>query len=255
MWCPACRADVAAELSQDSRRFRCARCGVELGIAKGSLGAALPTPAVPTDAERNARELLARWNAQNQLAAPAALRSPGPNDPPKPSIAIDNGSPDRDVVLEAAVPNVEPAAEPRRRKKRRAIRVPEMPVLHEPPPVKKPASLGSTVGQMCAYFGIGLITCGTSVVLWGFFGGPENFAPTGWLVTTIGQMFLFLGVVTLISSSMEQTSAEMTHRIDALGQRLIRIELLQREQAMRGPHRRKEKLSSGTSESRNADAA
>lgn len=256
MWCPACRADVAAELSQDSRRFRCARCGVELGVAKGALGTALPTPALPTDAERNARELLARWNAQNQLTAPAVIRTTAPMDPPhvpKTSTTSEGVSQKSDVA---------PAAASQRRKKRRldrssAIDVSLLPGLHETPPAKKPTSLGSTVGQMCAYFGIGLITCGTSVVLWGFFGGPENFAPTGWLVTTIGQMFLFLGVVTLISSGMEQTSADMAHRLDALGQRLIRMELLQREQVIRGPHRRRKNANSpaASSESPAADAA
>lgn len=252
MWCPACRADVAAELSQDSRRFRCARCGVELGIAKGAPGAALPTPAHPADAERNARELLARWSAQNQLTAPAVIRPATPIDPP--IVAMP-------PAAEATGQNDETKTQPHRKTKRRLDRsmAADMPpsILHEPPSAKKPTSLGSTVGQMCAYFGIGLITCGTSVVLWGFFGGPENFAPTGWLVTTIGQMFLFLGVVTLISSSMEQTSADMANRIDALGQRLIRIELLQREQAMRGPHRRKKKsnLQSTSDDLPSVDAA
>src|SRR5262245_42005247 len=75
MWCPACRADVAAELSSDSRHFRCARCSTELGTAIGSLGAVLPSPSSPTDAERNARELLARWNAQNSMTPPAITRS------------------------------------------------------------------------------------------------------------------------------------------------------------------------------------
>lgn len=248
MWCPACRADVAAELSQDSRRFRCARCAAELGIAKGAL-ASLPTPAVPTDAERNARELLARWSAQNLLAAPAVVRTTVPID-----------SPTSGPEAIQAIPPSEPQPVERRRKRRRVDRnmasdliQQTLPLITEQP-VKKPASLGSTIGQMCAYFGIGLITCGTSVVLWGFFGGPEHYAPTGWLVTTIGQMFLFLGVVTLISSSMEQTSAEIAGRMDALGQRLIRIELMQREGILNVPHRRKKKMS-GSIESPSADAA
>ena len=98
-----------------------------------------------------------------------------------------------------------------------------------------------TIGQVCAHFGIGLTTCGTAVVLWSFFGGPANYGPTGWLVTTIGQMFLFLGVVTLVSNGMEQTSSEVAARIEILGQRLIRIENLHRQHALTGPHRRKKK--------------
>jgi hypothetical protein len=116
-------------------------------------------------------------------------------------------------------------------------------------PAAKPPSWGATVGQMCAYFGIGLIACGTSVVLWGYFGGPANYAPTGWLITTIGQMFLFLGVVTLISSGMEQTTAEVAERIEVLGQRLIRIESHQREHALAGPHQRRGKRRRGPSSS------
>ena len=34
MWCPSCRADVAAELSTDNRRMLCARCQTELGIGR-----------------------------------------------------------------------------------------------------------------------------------------------------------------------------------------------------------------------------
>jgi hypothetical protein len=90
---------------------------------------------------------------------------------------------------------------------------------------------------VCAYLGIGLITCGTAVVVWGYFGGPAQYAPTGWLVTTIGQMFLFLGVVTLISSGMEQTAAEVASRMETLGARLVRIESLQHRLA--GPHVRR----------------
>jgi hypothetical protein len=78
------------------------------------------------------------------------------------------------------------------------------------------------------------------LVLWGYFGGPISYAPTGWLITTLGQMFLFLGIVTLISSGMEQASSELTARIDQLGQRLMRVESLQRE-SLKGPHERRRK--------------
>lgn len=265
MWCTACRADVAAELSQDSRHFRCARCGLELGIAKGALGSVPPAPVQPTDAERNARELLARWNAQNLLTAPAvarpAIESPVPLAESlavsRPSLKAESALENGDANLEEVTSTVELDRRRPPRKTRRRDRSSQSNVLREPPPTARKTSLGGTVGQLCAYFGIGLITCGTSVVLWGFFGGPENFAPTGWLITTIGQMFLFLGVVTLISSSMEQTSAEVAGRIDALGQRLIRIELLQREQSPSGPHRRRKRStpSSAMNEPRTADAA
>lgn len=91
------------------------------------------------------------------------------------------------------------------------------------------------IGQVLAYLGILGLTAGTSLVIVGYFGGPAHYAPTGWLVTTIGQMMLFLGVVTLVSTGMEQTQAEVresldetlrevSSRIDQLGQRLTRID-------------------------------
>jgi hypothetical protein len=80
------------------------------------------------------------------------------------------------------------------------------------------------VGQICAYVGVGALTIGTSLILLGYFGGPASYVTTGWLVTTAGQMLLFLGVVTLVSGGMEQTTQEVARRIDTLGERLMRIE-------------------------------
>ena len=73
------------------------------------------------------------------------------------------------------------------------------------------------------------------MVITGYFGGPAHYAPTGWLITTIGQMMLFLGVVTLVSTGMEQTQAEIresldetvrevSSRIDFLSQHVTRID-------------------------------
>jgi hypothetical protein len=101
-------------------------------------------------------------------------------------------------------------------------------------PPQKSGFVGG-IGQVLAYFGILGLTAGTSLVIVGYFGGPAHYAPTGWLITTIGQMMLFLGVVTLVSTGMEQTQAEVresldetlrevSSRIDQLGQRLTRID-------------------------------
>ena len=79
-------------------------------------------------------------------------------------------------------------------------------------------------GQLCAYGGVGLLTCGTVLVLSGYFGGPSNYAPTGWLVAAVGQMLLFLGVVTLVSGGMEQTVDEVAWRIDFLAERIVHLE-------------------------------
>jgi hypothetical protein len=91
------------------------------------------------------------------------------------------------------------------------------------------------VGQLLAYGGVLGLTVGTAMVVWGYFGGPQSFAPTGWLIATLGQMLLFLGVVTLVSGGMEQTTEEVARRIDRLGERLIRIEQASRDHALRGP--------------------
>lgn len=105
---------------------------------------------------------------------------------------------------------------------------------NSPMKTKKSAVVGN-VGQGLAYIGILGITAGFSLVILGSFGGSARWAPTGWLIATIGQMLLFLGVVTLVSAGMEQSSTEvkallddrmraMTERLEFLGQKIIRIE-------------------------------
>ena len=90
-------------------------------------------------------------------------------------------------------------------------------------------------GQIFAYLGIICLTAGTCGVIVSYFGGPSSYAPYGWLGATIGQMFLFLGIVILISAGMEQTSQELrqtvdqrmdevTQRLDQIGTRIMRIE-------------------------------
>lgn len=89
----------------------------------------------------------------------------------------------------------------------------------------------SGVGQGLAWLGILGLTTGTSLVIVSYFGGPVNYAPMGWLVSTIGQMLLFLGIVTLVSSGMEQTTNdvrssvdEVLRRIEELDDRIVRID-------------------------------
>ena len=101
---------------------------------------------------------------------------------------------------------------------------------------RKRANWTSIIGQLVAYAGVALLTVGTTLIVWSYFGGPANYVPTGWLTTTAGQMLLFLGVVTLVSGGMEQTTEEVRTRIDALGERIIRIEQIARGQALAGPN-------------------
>ena len=109
---------------------------------------------------------------------------------------------------------------------------PEPAGLSNPP--EKSGFIGG-IGQVLAYLGILCLTAGTTMVITGYFGGPAHYAPTGWLITTIGQMMLFLGVVTLVSTGMEQTQTELresldetlrevSSRIDFLSQHLTRID-------------------------------
>ncbi len=100
---------------------------------------------------------------------------------------------------------------------------------------RQPGKSESIWGQVLAYAGVGLITVGTTLVLWGWFGQVPQYAPTGWLVCTVGQMLLFLGVITLISGGMQQTSHEVTRRVEYLGDRILRFEQ-SADQLLRGPH-------------------
>ena len=92
------------------------------------------------------------------------------------------------------------------------------------------------IGQLLSYAGVLALTLGTAMVIWGYFGGPADYAPTGWLIATGGQMLLFLGVVTLISGGLEQTGREVRVRVESLGERLVRIEQVAAGHGLRGPH-------------------
>ncbi|MEW4489543.1 hypothetical protein AB1L42_15785 [Thalassoglobus sp. JC818] len=99
----------------------------------------------------------------------------------------------------------------------------------------RPGKVEAMWGQLLAYAGVGILTLGSILVLWGYFGAIESYASTGWLLSTAGQMLLLLGLVTLISGGMEQTKTEVTEQIEYLGGRMIRIEE-STEQLLHGPH-------------------
>ena len=87
----------------------------------------------------------------------------------------------------------------------------------------------SLAGQFLAYSGVFVLTAGACMVMWSYFGGPANYAPTGWLLATAGQMLLLFGVVTLVSGGLEQTTEQVNQRIEQLGDHIIRIEQAARE--------------------------
>jgi hypothetical protein len=277
MWCPSCRADVAAELSTDNRRMLCTRCQSELGLAATAILQNSKMSAT-VEMERDARDLLSRWSSQSLLDPPLpatsvftqvvnstptpiqksadnpasptsqALRSetppPGPLREPQsaaPSLAIQTrtestSTPQEPIPHRTVVPERNPDQLPEQSSRSLA----HAPALQAPasPPVKtkhgtqtgnhdipvgttrRAPGLSTFLGQICAYAGVVLLTVGSVLVMWSFFGGPANYMPTGWLTAAVGQMLLFLGVVTLISSGMEQTIAEVTWRIDHLAEEI-----------------------------------
>jgi hypothetical protein len=104
-------------------------------------------------------------------------------------------------------------------------------------PSRRPGRHESIFGQLLAYLGVALLTIGTVLVVWGYFGGADvaRYQSTGWLISTAGQMLLFLGVVTLVSGGMQQTTHEVSQRVELLGGRMQRIEQSTQE-LLRGPY-------------------
>ncbi len=279
MWCSSCRADVAAELSTDNRRMLCARCQSELGIAAFETPRAVNAPRT-VETERDARELLARWSAQNLLdvasssptvarTSPAvtqeniATRQEHRIDPPRleiPAPSAPFAAAINDVpVSSPEIPlNSQPTKSAEKKqsfKQKQQIR-PQLASGTEgqfssnaessnhPPDNTQPnldhdhvvrdalqkqlarrTSWSTAAGQLCAYAGVGLLTCGTVLVMWSYFGGPAEYMPKGWLTAAVGQMLLFLGVVTLISAGMEQTVHEVSWRIDHLAEEVYHMGL------------------------------
>lgn len=241
MWCDKCKADVAAMASADTERLYCTTCGSDLPRPARVVPAGQPH-AAPTARKSlsDPRELLARWAREDALGS-LDLSAPVKREP-----AVESRM---QLRFDAAHPTIPPQTNFAERPFRQGPPTPQtqppaaadMPardvVIHPPHGVNRPhfepapvpladksSRWVTTVGQMCAYFGVGGLFIGTVLVLMGYFAGPSSYVTTGWLVTTAGQMLLFLGVITLVSGGMEQTTQEVARRIDSIGQRLIRIE-------------------------------
>lgn len=265
MWCPSCRADVAAELSLDNRRLLCARCQTELGLAAGMIPAA-GTSTRNHETERDARDLLARWSAQTLLdqpnrsgAAAAAVRdgsSPEApaskpelrfdrtmSSPPAPSAAMMNAwkQPSATLPLERPEPvtghlessesKEQSPAETTEQVKQIEVQTnavepaasehsnfPPAPQDYAHPQIRIHPHWTAILGQLAAYSGAALLSCGSALGMWSYFGGPANYLATGWLAAAIGQLMLMLGVVTLISNGLDQTVKEVSWRIDHLAE-------------------------------------
>jgi hypothetical protein len=108
-------------------------------------------------------------------------------------------------------------------------------------PVESPAKIpaGATTsrlthstslwGQLLAYVGVLGLTAGGALIVWNGFGHAPLNTPTAWLIATGGQMLLFLGIVTLVSSGLEQTNEDVNRQIGelarGLSEQLSRIEM------------------------------
>lgn len=260
MWCTSCQSDVAAEVSSDSKRVQCATCGSDLGTTAA---------ARISDKTKEARELLARWSnreildpygpltrSESRVQSSASLfEQPEPQRTEPISQPVEKSEPEPAPSLERTVSNLdsdtavehtyayeahepeqlddfEEAITPRLHSEYRDIQD----LIEEDD--QKPNWLG-LVGQLMAYGGVAVLTIGTTLVLWSYFGGPANYASTGWLISTAGQMLLFLGVITLVSAGMEQTTSSVSRRIDRLGKRIFLFEQAMLEQHQSQQRRRR----------------
>ncbi len=271
MWCASCKADVAAEVTAETGRVRCAQCGTELAQAHAI-----------RERTKDAREILQRWSNKSLLdpygplpgsrsrqTAPQPTAQPTANTAPpadhesqsttaRPTQPANTQEPEpverqsplnvqvkaktRSIRIDAAEPveNITATRSHRTRSQRRpAQRFIDGSHGHqlagphfEMAPVKR-SNWTITAGQWLAYIGVLALTIGTAVVVYGHFGGYSNYTPTGWLITTVGQMLLFLGVINLVSGGMEQSNDEVSQRIEILGEQLLRIE--SRAESLRGP--------------------
>ncbi|MFQ5734287.1 MAG: hypothetical protein ACE5KM_20305 [Planctomycetaceae bacterium] len=261
MWCVNCRSDVATDVEPDSQRAHCANCGGEIAI-----------PRAPSlSRTQQARELLERWAqdraqdpfsatpaavqvtaSQPQHAAPAVAAVSEAKEPARiaqptaatPTFRVDSG----EDPLEPPARSTRPAeTDPARTKadggrgSHRIDATHDTPAPHVAFPTiaqiageKRPTKWVAVAGQSLAYIGVLGLMAGTCLVILGHFRGPETYAPTGWLITMAGQMLLFLGVVTMVSSGMEETTNTVADRIDRLGEKLLLIE--QATDALRGTH-------------------
>ena len=262
MWCPTCRADVAAELTLDNRRYRCVQCHAEMGAAEATIDH-LATPVRAIATERSARELLARWSAQNRFE-PVTLASSLPpaavNFVVSAESGEENGRVEKGAIWRLDTPRQSAPTASAGPVFNEAFSNPSSPPAKLPEEIpclgtgnQRPCGFSNMphdeasdntshpdhrtkpciakqansqihwigmAGQLCAYCGVGLLTCGSVVVLLEYFGGQGNYAPTGWLVAAVGQMLLFLGLVTLVSAGIEQAVDEVAWRIADLEHRL-----------------------------------
>ncbi|SFI82592.1 hypothetical protein [Planctomicrobium piriforme] len=207
-----------------------------------------------------------KWRLDNEHGAPSGP-VPTRSDRPRRSqrlekIAAEAPAPAPIAAEVTATASTEPVAEKVRPQRKIRIddghesaRGPHFdPMVNAPRKATYPGRAEAMWGQLLAYGGVGLLTVGTVLVLWGYFGEIEQYASTGWLVSTAGQMLLLLGIVTLVGGGMQQTTHEVSQRIEHLGGRMIRIEE-STDKILKGPHFRRSRRRSEKRAAKEQDAA
>ncbi len=193
MWCPTCQGDNPAQLSADDQHLLCVRCGGDLGLSAAALGRAKGLSTGPAD-------LLAKWAAEDRLRPIVAEQPPVAHAAEvtidQPPLRLDASVDEHGLVADrpseldavAAIP-LRPNA-PRSRSRR-----------------------GSgwllTIAQLTTYAGILVLTIGSVWVLRSLYGGRPAHGLHGWLLATVGQMLLLLGVVTQLSLSVEAVRRDL----------------------------------------------
>ena len=282
MWCPSCRRDVAAADGLDGEAV-CVACGGPVTTAAGPGGDEPPAAKRARELldrwshlyDEGGLAKLAEDYSQSRAPAPEPQPRPGPAAEPR-AAAVAVSEPPKRVKKERTEPRwridaghgtpAEAAAGVRGGRGSAAVSpphkvpagAPRLHAGHAPGPGAPhfdpvaagtfgggPARTSGPLGQLLAYAGVLGLTVGGAFVVWSYFGGPPEYAPTGWLLTIAGQMLLFLGVVTLMAGGMERTTHEVRTRIETLGGSLARIEQAQK-QAMKAPHIPAEAFAGGT---------
>lgn len=208
MWCPVCSADVATELSTDDRRLHCTRCGAELRLSEAALHRWQGSDERPED-------LLARWTAEEALAMES-----------RHSVTEDQGTHESKFN---SGPHTTPPQSPLSSQPTSSLATRPRPQPPRRRALKQPCSPTSAqgwvaaAGQMAAYGGVLVLTAGTAMVISAHYSGNLSNAATGWLTASVGQMLLFLGVITVVSQGIEQTRRELQTKLTKLERRLKRL--------------------------------
>ena len=263
MWCETCQATVGHD--SDSQPDQCPRCASTLVQPPKQPDSPTDSPpATPPDATQQAQDLLNRWNNDDplQVVTPAKDNATD-KQPDTPNYRVDAAHPTRQTQPEIAPAPAssnpldtvattlagypeqkppQPSNAPTRTDSPQHDQSPSTDsTAPAKPPVESPAKIpaGTTTsrlthstslwGQLLAYVGVLGLTAGGALIVWNGFGHAPLNTPTAWLIATGGQMLLFLGIVTLVSSGLEQTNEDVNRQIDelarGLSEQLSRIEM------------------------------